>query len=277
VLLGRVWFFVLLASLFGAALGACHEPNAPSSGTPLNGARPESPSLPSGAIEAQAQGGAGSGSEASGGAAVGGRPGAFAVDASSSAAAGGRSGALAVDSSSSAPASADSSTIPAGDVALALVDAHGNPLPQTDERPSVTAVAFRQRIAAVAAAIISGHTEPALDAFFPLVAYAQVKDVSKPERDYKFRLLANFKRDVLEYHHALGAEAAQAQFTGITVSEKDARWMGPGSEGNKLGYYRVLRSRLHFALPAGRNRDFELTSLISWRGEWYVVHLHGFK
>jgi hypothetical protein len=38
-----------------------------------------------------------------------------------------------------------------------------------------------------------------------------------------------------------------------------------------------LRSRLHFTLPAGRSRDFELTSLISWRGEWYVVHLHGFK
>jgi len=104
-----------------------------------------------------------------------------------------------------------------------------------------------------------------------------VKDVAKPERDYKFRLQANFKRDVLEYHHALGVEAAQAKFTGVTVSEKDAKWMEPGSEGNKLGYFRVLRSHLHFALPAGRSRDFELTSLISWRGEWYVVHLHGFK
>jgi len=110
-----------------------------------------------------------------------------------------------------------------------------------------------------------------------LVAYQQVKDVAKPERDYKFRLLANFKRDVLEYHHALGADAASAQFGGITVSEKDAKWMAPGSEGNKVGYFRVLRAHLHFTLPTGRTRDFELTSLISWRGEWYVVHLHGFK
>ncbi|HEY4103292.1 MAG TPA: hypothetical protein VGM44_05345, partial [Polyangiaceae bacterium] len=113
--------------------------------------------------------------------------------------------------------------------------------------------------------------------FFPLVAYQQVKDVAKPERDYKFRLLANFKRDVLEYHHALGAEAANAKFDGVTVAEKDSKWMEPGSEGNKLGYFRVLRSRLRFTLGAGRSRDFELTSLISWRGEWYVVHLHGFK
>ena len=95
----------------------------------------------------------------------------------------------------------------------------------------------------MANAIISGDAEPAYASFFPLVAYQQVKDVAKPERDYKFRLLANFKRDVLEYHHALGEAAAQAKLEGITVSEKDAKWMEPGSEGNRLGYFRVLRSQ----------------------------------
>ena len=158
-----------------------------------------------------------------------------------------------------------------------LLDAQGKPLPQTEQRPTLTSAAFQQRIEVVAQAIISGNAEPASVAFFPLVAYQQVKDVAKPERDYRFRLLANFKRDVLEYHRALGAAAADAKFSGVTVSERDAKWMAPGSEGNKLGYFRVLRSHLHFTLPTGRTRDFELTSLISWRGEWYVVHLHGFK
>ena len=165
----------------------------------------------------------------------------------------------------------------AGSITPALIDADGKPLPQTDQRPSLSSPSFQQRIAAIAQAIISGDAEPAAGAFFPLPGYQQVKDIAKPERDYRFRLLANFKRDVLEYHHALGANAAQARFAGVTVSEGDAKWMAPGSEGNKLGYFRVLRSRLHFTLPAGRSRDFELTSLISWRGEWYVVHLHGFK
>ncbi len=159
----------------------------------------------------------------------------------------------------------------------ALLDAQGKPLPQTDQRPALSSAAFQERIAAVAQAIISGNAEPASVAFFPLVAYQQVKDVAKPDRDYRFRLLANFKRDVLEYHHALGSAAAEAKFNGVTVSERDAKWMAPGSEGNKLGYFRVLRSHLHFTLPTGRTHDFELTSLISWRGEWYVVHLHGFK
>jgi hypothetical protein len=158
-----------------------------------------------------------------------------------------------------------------------LVDSDGKALAQTDERPSVGSASFQKRVELVARAIQSGDGEAALSAFFPLLAYQQVKDVAKPERDYKFRLLANFKRDVLEYHRALGADAAAAKFDGISVSEKDAKWMAPGAEGNRVGYFRVLRSRLHFTLPTGRTRDFELTSLISWRGEWYVVHLHGFK
>ncbi|MEO7034837.1 MAG: hypothetical protein ABI548_13090 [Polyangiaceae bacterium] len=176
-----------------------------------------------------------------------------------------------------APAPASPSAPGNAEPASALVDEQGKPLPQTDQRPTLTSGAFQERVALVGQAIISGNAEPASVAFFPLVAYQQVKDVAKPERDYRFRLLANFKRDVLEYHHALGSAAADAKFSGVTVSERDAKWMAPGSEGNKLGYFRVLRSHLHFTLPTGRTRDFELTSLISWRGEWYVVHLHGFK
>ena len=53
--------------------------------------------------------------------------------------------------------------------------------------------------------------------------------------------------------------------------------MKPGSEGNRIGYFRVLRSQLRFTLADGKTKDFELTSLISWRGQWYVVHLNGFK
>lgn len=184
------------------------------------------------------------------------------------------SGSAAAPTAGLAPAAPDST--PEGE-SPALLDAGGKALNQTEERPTTSSASFQRRVEAVARAIISGDPEPALVAFFPLVAYQQVKDVAKPERDYKFRLLANFKRDVLEYHHALGASAAGAKFDGVAISEKDAKWMAPGSEGNKVGYFRVLRARLRFTLPTGRSRDFELTSLISWRGEWYVVHLHGFK
>jgi hypothetical protein len=254
---------VLSAQVLVLLLGACHEVSGTSSVAPLSSAPLASP-VPSSVAVGVGQGGVESGSAGSTSEVV-------------PSAAPSNSAAAAADAGSAGSAGALGNTIPGGDSAIALFDDRGTPLPQTEQRPVTASTAFRQRIEAVAAAIISGDAEPALASFFPLAAYQQVKDVAKPERDYKFRLLANFKRDVLEYHHALGADAARTTFSGVTVSEKDAKWMEPGSEGNKIGYYRVLRSRLRFTLPAGRSRVFELTSLISWRGEWYVVHLHGFK
>jgi hypothetical protein len=158
-----------------------------------------------------------------------------------------------------------------------LLAADGTPLPQTEERPSVSSQRFMQRMQRLADAIMTGNVERARDTFFPLVAYAQVKDVEKPERDYRFRLMAHFERDVREYRKALGRDAERAVFLGVTVPEERAQWMKPGKEGNRLGYFRVLRSQLRFRLPTGKEQSLELTSMISWRGEWYVVHLHGFE
>jgi hypothetical protein len=129
----------------------------------------------------------------------------------------------------------------------------------------------------LAESILTGDAERAKSTFFPLVAYTQVKDVQKPERDYRLRLLAHFERDVREYRQALGPDAARAEFVGVDVPEERAQWMKPGKEGNRVGYFRVLRSQLRFRLPSGKERKLELTSMISWRGEWYVVHLRGFE
>jgi len=190
--------------------------------------------------------------------------------------------AAAPTASSVAPplASAASSSAPLGAPAAddpPLLAPDGSPLPQTEDRPSVTSERFQRRMQQLAGAILTGDAEKARATFFPLVAYAQVKDVQKPERDYRYRLLAHFERDVLEYRKRLGKDAERAQFLGVTVPEARAEWMKPGKEGNRLGYFRVLRSSLRFRLANGQEQTFELTSMISWRGEWYVVHLHGFE
>jgi hypothetical protein len=246
VALQRFWSFGLNAAVLVGVLGGCHESSGaqPSSLGAPPAAAPKQPAAPTPALSAP-----------------------IAVSASAGAA-----GAPQVEA-----AEAESPLIRKPELGPALLDAEGNALAQTEVRPTLTSSSFQQRLAVLAQAILTGDAEPASAAFFPLVAYRQVKDVAKPERDYRFRLLAHFKRDVAEYHQALGSDAAEAKFQGIVVPEQAAKWMAPGSEGNKVGYFRVLRSRLHFTLPTGRSRDFELTSLISWRGEWYVVHLHGFK
>jgi hypothetical protein len=158
-----------------------------------------------------------------------------------------------------------------------LLDASGKPLPQTDDGPSTTSPSLGARLRLLARGIALGDADIALPAFFPAVAYAQVKDIPEPERDWESRLVRAFRRDIAEYHKKLGPNAAQATLAGVKVDGARAKFMKPGSEGNRVGYYRVLRSQLLFRLPSGEVRGLELTSMISWRGEWYVVHLHGFK
>ena len=126
-------------------------------------------------------------------------------------------------------------------------------------------------------AIRSDRPELALPAFFPVVAYQQVKAIAQPERDWEHRLVGAFKRNIAEYHKRLGPEPQAVTLLGIDVPEAQAKFMKPGSEGNRIGYHRVLRSKLRLAKADGTELPLEITSMISWRGEWYVVHLHGFK
>jgi hypothetical protein len=159
----------------------------------------------------------------------------------------------------------------------ALRDGSGKPLGQTEDRPKRDSPAFRRRLELLWQAIVTDDPTVAERVFFPVIAYEQVKGIEKPAADWKHRLWKNFARDVHEYHKKLGSDSKAARFIGLDLNEDRVKWMKPGEEGNKLGYHRVTRSKIRYADAAGEARTLELTSLISWRGEWFVVHLHGFK
>lgn len=159
----------------------------------------------------------------------------------------------------------------------ALVDEQGKALPQTDARPVTTSPWFQELGKKLFEAIVTDDPERARAGFFPVVAYEQVKAIEKPARDWKARLWKAFEKNIHDYHRELSGPKESARFLGWEIPEAKAAWMKPGSEGNKLGYWRVLRSHLRYADAAGKEHAFEITSCISWRGEWYVVHLHGFK
>lgn len=125
-------------------------------------------------------------------------------------------------------------------------------------------------------AIVTDDPEPARPFFFPVVAYREVKAIAKPERDWETRLMRLFERDLHDYHRQLGKYRDQFEYVTVEVPDQ-AKWMKPHTEGNKLGYWRVLRSQLVYLDHEKKRRSLELTSLISWRGEWYLVHLHGFE
>jgi hypothetical protein len=149
-------------------------------------------------------------------------------------------------------------------------------LPQTRDKPRGAGPAFDARVRSLWEAIVMDNPEWGMPMFFPLGAYQQVKDVPNPAADWRQRLVAAYARDIHALHAALGANAARAKLVALDVPDARARWVDPGEEYNKMGYYRVFGSRLRYGID-GAAHDFDVKSLISWRGEWYVVHLSAIK
>ncbi len=145
-------------------------------------------------------------------------------------------------------------------------------LPQTDEKPTASGATFTSGVDALWEAIRQDEPELGLPFFFPESAYLQVKAISDPAADYQNRLIANFEEDVHSLHAQLGSNASGAQFVGIGVPGDQAVLVQPGEESNKLSYWRVYGTTMQYQVD-GQTGSFPVTSLISWRGEWYVVHL----
>ena len=149
-------------------------------------------------------------------------------------------------------------------------------LPQTRDVPAANGAAFDARVAALWDAIVRDDPEAGMPFFFPLGAYRQVKDVGDPAGDWKHRLVSAYARDIHVLHARLGQGAPRARLVALDVPHGSARWVEPGEEWNKLGYFRVFGSKLRFEVE-GAADAFDVKSLIAWRGEWYVVHLSAIR
>lgn len=145
-------------------------------------------------------------------------------------------------------------------------------LPQTRVLPSPTDPMFQAGVQGLWRAIVSGDPSTALPFFFPESAYLQVKAIGNPSADYQNRLINWYRLDIGAAHTLLGANASSATFVRVTVPTSQAVWIVPGVEYNKGSYYRVYGTRLYYEI-GGRTKSIGIFSLISWRGEWYVVHL----
>jgi hypothetical protein len=147
-------------------------------------------------------------------------------------------------------------------------------LPQTRALPSSQTSRFHERMDVLWRGIVTGSVSVAMPAFFPQAAYVQVKAVANPVADYRDRLLAAFMADIRAAHQFLGRHARGARLLGVFVPP-EWQWIDPGYCFNRIGYWHAPGSRLVYD-DAGRVRSFSIFSLISWRGEWYVVHLARF-
>jgi hypothetical protein len=144
-------------------------------------------------------------------------------------------------------------------------------LPQTRTFPSAADQAFQSRLHALWQGIVDDDPQQAHPFFFPKAAYVQLKALSNAAADYDYRLLGYFDLDVHAAHQLLGAGAQRARLVGIDVPGGNAEWMQPGTEENKIPYYRLYGSRVRYTLD-GVPHSFGVFSLLSWRGQWYAVH-----
>jgi hypothetical protein len=179
-------------------------------------------------------------------------------------------------------ATAGPEALPSAPLAPPVQEAGTDPavLPQTRDLPHASGVGFDARVAALWDAIANDEPDRAMVFFFPLNAYEQVKDVGAPAADWKHRLVAAYAHDIHALHGSLGGPGRSAvggaRLVRLEVPEARARWVEPGEEYNKIGYFRVLGSKLRYEVD-GTEHAFDVKSLISWRGQWYVVHLSAIK
>ncbi len=145
-------------------------------------------------------------------------------------------------------------------------------LPQTSAFPTSASPQFHAEMADLWQAVVSGSAETAYPAFFPEGAYVRLKGIANPAGDYATRLLGGFTADVRAVHDLLGAGAATATLIAVNVPEQYGHWVKPGTCANTIGYFEVPNARVVYR-EHGQIRSFGIASLISWRGEWYVVHL----
>lgn len=175
---------------------------------------------------------------------------------------------------SSAPVATTSAATTTSMVTSTTTTVMGDPglLPQTSAKPTASGPSFNPDVKLLWQAIQSGDPQIADPFFFPLSAYIQVKAISDPVHDYDTRLIYAFDTDLLSYHRTLLKAGSAAKLIGLSVPEQAAKWIVPGVEYNKGSYWRVYGSRLYYSVN-GVTHYFPIYSLISWRGQWYVVHV----
>jgi len=152
---------------------------------------------------------------------------------------------------------------------LPVAPANAGTLPQTKTLPNTGDTAFRNVIHDLWLAFSTGNPSYAMPAFFPEKAYEQVKAIADPESDWRYRLWYDFTLDVAAVRPLIGKHAKLLR---IVVPVQYAVWVPPGACYNDTGYWHVPGSRVVYE-QGGVTRSFGIASFISWRGDWYLIHL----
>jgi hypothetical protein len=147
-------------------------------------------------------------------------------------------------------------------------------LPQNNQVPSDQSEAFHARMADLWKGMVNDSLPAAMHAFFPRSAYVQIKAINDPGADFQNRLVSAYRLDLGAAHDLLGPDATSAKLLSVSVP-KQWTWIPPGGCYNTVGYWHAPGARLVYKV-GNQIRSFGVFSFISWRGEWYIVHLSSY-
>gem|GEM_PF-543623 len=146
--------------------------------------------------------------------------------------------------------------------------------PENRARPAQASADLEARARHLFDAIVQLQPQLADDFFFPRAPFIPLKDVREPARYFE-QLLSTYHRDIAAVH------ATRRDWTGATFLSfalgSEPRWVAPGKEYNKIGYYRSFHGKLRYRFEADggsvRVHELDVGTIISWDGHWYVTHL----
>jgi hypothetical protein len=153
--------------------------------------------------------------------------------------------------------------------ALPVGPANAGALAQSSVLPKTSGTAFNNAVHDLWLAVTTGDPDYAKPAFFPEKAYEQVKAIADPESDWQGRLWLDFTLDLAAVHKLVKPGATLVKVTAPTQYEQ---WIPPGACYNSTGYWHLPGSRLVYR-EGGVTHSFGIASFISWRGDWYLIHL----
>lgn len=140
-------------------------------------------------------------------------------------------------------------------------------LPPTDGEELQT------RARALFDAIVKDEAAAADPFWFPKEPFIPLKDVKDPGK-YWEQLHRTYGADVRRYHKKRKRWDG-AKFVKFELGSKP-KWVPPGKEANKIGYHRSFHGKLRYEVD-GHAHAFDVHTVISWQGRWFITHLDDFK
>jgi hypothetical protein len=118
-------------------------------------------------------------------------------------------------------------------------------------------------------AVVKDDPAPGEPFWFPKEPFVSLKDPPNPA-GYWDKLHRAYADDIHVLHES------RDSWDGATFDRFELgsppRWMNPGDEHNRIGYYRSLGGSIHYRV--GQNEETLVVDvIITWQGRWFVTHL----